>query len=454
MNSINSRPSALPCRDLRCFSLLAAGALIPSLVLLVVVNQFAVDIPIWDDYDIFLKYLNNTGGARWAVAFIPHNEHRVVFERFCAELQYQATGQINFRQLAIFGNLALFVILLNHAYLYFRKELPWLLFLPIPLLLLNFVQWHNTVWATGSLQHNYVLCFALLSLTLSGSKRSSLYLLSLLLAALAALTSGSGFFLFFIIIGALILDGRSAATESGVRNLRIAQTSWKRVILAICVMACTLTVCFVNFEIKDTRASVGFVQLMSESSAIISYFFAFLGSYLQVFRASLIGGAGTVVVVVYLAFQGGLFRNPPLCRFLLFIVFSALAVTYHRYQLGADQAMSSRYTVYSTQVLIVLYILLVGVIAKGNIIQSRHLKAAAGFMFILALGFYAYSISIGVPKLMEIHGKLVNGMAVWQSGGGTGLYHDPTQYTRIEGILRESIRLGRYSPPDRPPASP
>jgi hypothetical protein len=66
--------------------LLFASLFIPSIILYVSINEFAVNIPIWDDYDIFLKYLNLTGDERLKFMFVQHNEHKVVFERFCAEV--------------------------------------------------------------------------------------------------------------------------------------------------------------------------------------------------------------------------------------------------------------------------------------------------------------------------------------------------------------------------------
>ena len=93
-------------RKIIFFSLL----IIPAIFHLLLIVKLTVNIPRWDDYDVFLNYLNSTNKERLHLLFSQHNEHRIAFVRIVAEIMYQLFGRIDFRLLIFFGNSALFVI--------------------------------------------------------------------------------------------------------------------------------------------------------------------------------------------------------------------------------------------------------------------------------------------------------------------------------------------------------
>jgi hypothetical protein len=419
-------------------------ALVVSLGTLVVLSdRYSQDIPIWDDYDIFLGYINHPDGERFTQMFVQHNEHKVVFARFVAEILYHATGSIDFRTLIFIGNLALLFVLLTYLALLLRGRFPIEFIVPIPFLLLNLTQWHNIVWATGSLQHNWAVLLALLSLVLFVSKSNTLFGLSLVFASLTAFTSGSGLFLFLIMLAvsaANILSSLST-THAGV----VARTESTRIAAIIVVFAIVLMLYFSEYKLGG--AALNPERLTPDYWKFAAYFLTFIGSYTKIQPAALLFGIGSVAAMIFLTLRGQYARHPALYLFLVFLILSALAVTLRRYHYDLDQALSSRYTIYSINILIVIHVMMTTWLTENWLRNTKARAWTAGTALFFALAFYGYSLLVGIPKMTEIRSELRQGMAAWHIGIND-LYHDEPQRARVGEILKKSIELGTYKSPE------
>ena len=127
-------------------------ALIPVISYVFLVVHFSVNIPILDDYDTVLAYLNTPGSLRYQTLFEQHNEHRVVWTRLVAEVFYDLFGQVDFRNLIYVGNLAFLLIFALLLKLFNLQKTPTIFFMPVPYLLFQPQAWENMTWATGALQ--------------------------------------------------------------------------------------------------------------------------------------------------------------------------------------------------------------------------------------------------------------------------------------------------------------
>src|SRR4051812_9853370 len=100
------RPTA---KGQKLFLLWSAFA-VPLLAYAWMVWKFAVDVPVLDDYDAALGFLNafiGTSGFRAKAALIlsQHNEHRIVLDRLVFLGQYLILGKIDFRISILIGNM-------------------------------------------------------------------------------------------------------------------------------------------------------------------------------------------------------------------------------------------------------------------------------------------------------------------------------------------------------------
>ena len=139
---------------------------LPFVVYVYYACSFSVNVPFWDDYGAVLAFMNNfvqAGAldAKLRLLFSQHNEHRLVFNRVVLLAQYFLIGKIDFKSLMIFGDLGWIMTVLVFVFRYKRKfRLPLLHLLPVPYVLLAFVQWENMFFATPSIQFYWFVLFS------------------------------------------------------------------------------------------------------------------------------------------------------------------------------------------------------------------------------------------------------------------------------------------------------
>src|SRR5665213_3018437 len=144
---------------------------VPIISFFAILFHFAINVPLMDDYDGGLDYLNRMTGLQgfWAkltwCMTAQHNEYKTIFANTVVWLQAAIFGQIDFRSICLLGDLfVLFIgVVLWKMFLPQRKDLVTrlALFAPVALILfqLNYVQTLN--WALPALQNLAVVAFVL-----------------------------------------------------------------------------------------------------------------------------------------------------------------------------------------------------------------------------------------------------------------------------------------------------
>lgn len=185
-----------------------AGLVIPPAFFFFMLVKFTPNVPCFDDYDAILNFLMNyidaaTLKEKLSLIFAQHNEHRIAFGKVFTVIHYYATGAIDFRVVTFFGNLSLLCITFVFFRMFRAEKEKLLLFIPVVLVFFQFQYSETIVWPMASVSNFYVLLFAFGSLLLLRGQGWGCLIAAFLLAALSAVTQGSGVFAFPA--GALLL---------------------------------------------------------------------------------------------------------------------------------------------------------------------------------------------------------------------------------------------------------
>ncbi len=354
-----------------------AGLLLalPVLAFALLWHRYAVNVPKWDDHALrHFLYLTDQAPtlADKLHQFVKqHNEHRIVYDRIVAWLDYQLTGKLNFRHLMVVGNLSLLGLLLVFVRVLRRAGRPLVYAVPVAWLLLNLSQWENMYWGMAAVQNFSILLWIVgMVYFLSYTHRLPL---ALTLAVLATLTSGNG--LLAWPIGALILFLRLAQPYSTRRPLTIWLTT----------SAIAIGCYFTGFE---KPGDIAYVQ--AGIGQLLGGWFAFMGAAAEVIPVSpplrlcmVLGGFMVVAVLGLIGWSGfghrlAIGRSfrwlfippkkreiptravlPPSLLFFwgtgLFLLVTGLVVARARVGFGADLLITSRYKPYSLTLLALLY---------------------------------------------------------------------------------------------------
>ena len=80
------------------------GFAAPVVLFLCAILVLGVNVPYWDDYDVFLPYLSMPAAERMRHLFDFHNEHRILTTRLAAELVRAWNGSFSFKGCMLVGN--------------------------------------------------------------------------------------------------------------------------------------------------------------------------------------------------------------------------------------------------------------------------------------------------------------------------------------------------------------
>ena len=394
--------------------------LIPFILYFYNVIKYSVNVPYWDDYtamDNLLSFLEiKTTLPKIKFLFRQHNEHRVVFDRIVFLAQYYVFGILNFKQLSLFGNLgwvlAVFVLIFT-----FHKEydLPYFYLLPIPYILLNFVQSENMFFPMASIQFYWSILFSVLFILSLVYER---IFLSIFFFLIALFTSGGGLVLFPL--GILFF-----LYKHNVKGLGFFGTASTILII----------VYFYHYESVPYHPSVynSFVNF----EQTIAYFFVYLGNFTTLYETALsFGIISSFVIIILLIRQTENLFTPLLIGY---ISLTAIATALTRSGFGITQALSSRYTTFSLILLVCIYFLVLTSAGK------KFLKRRFFFLF-LALGmgyFFGFLIKFDLRESFERQkAEKIFGIASYLNGDNSYLAH---QYKEIvANILSRSIEEGIY----------
>jgi hypothetical protein len=429
---------------------------IPPIFFFTVLVRNALNIPIYDDYDALLNFLNqltqlNSMSAKVSYFFASqHGEIKLFLLHGLTCLQVYFLGHIDFLTLSAVGNGFIFLlgILLWKMFLPDCKDLATRLayFVPVSWLLFQLQYWMNLDFATPGLQHIAVLPFAFGTIYMLVRGRGPwAFCFALLFLILAIASDGNGFFLIPIGVTILVL-GRQ----------------YKRVAAWLLVSAGCIAAYAYHFNMMSSQTGHHRSIISAFHPLAPAYMLAFIGSAASFpFKAcSFVLGVLLCVFFFYLARRGYMRRNPLVSYCVLFVLITAVGVAGIRSDFGIAEAFSSRYTMYSALLLIFAWFAIV-----EEFLQHRPASIFHNDIFLFAvLVVVPLSLSMdfgGWLQLGRRHDALVQAMAGYehptstdsQTGPSPPLLTVPTDPTtddfnrRVRIILEESIRLGVYRPP-------
>lgn len=415
------------------FFLLAA---LPIIFYIFLVAYFSVNIPVWDDYDTVLAYLNKPAPIRYQILFSQHNEHRIAWNRLVVEGYYCIFGNVNFRYLAFLGNLGLLLIALLMFNLFKSQRVKIALFIPVFYFIFQPQAWENITWATGSLQNHYVILFALLAFYLWNKRTYPGYVSAIFFGLLAAYTSANGLLvLLMIFLWELAVITIHRHNSNGfLDNRRL------RLFVFLIGLAMFFLYFFYFKDYRSARHHPSILQALLDPALFIQYILMFIGSYMGLNNKSLafLFGLTQLVLFFYVTYLKYYQKNPVNYFFSAFILLTILMIALGRAGFGIDQAFSSRYKIFSILFFVSIYCAVV------EIWPSLFLKKSIIFALILfSILFNIGSQTLDIKNLAERRNTLEE-IKEWRYTG-KGLNY-PNQ-ERANLIIKDSIEKGIYMPP-------
>jgi hypothetical protein len=428
---------------------------LPAILFYTVLLRNVLDIPILDDYDALLDFLNQlvplNGISAKASYFLAaqHNEYKLYFVNGIAWLQVALLGHIDFRVLSAIGDgfVLLLAILLWKMFLPHHKDLAvrLTLFIPVSWLLFQLQYFETLNWAMAALQNIPILVFSLGAIYLLVKETREAFFGAVIFFILAVAASGNGFLL--IPVGLLILMVNR-------RYLRFA--AWL-VVAGGCV-----AVYVYHYNVLSSQTGPHRSVFSAFHPLAPAYVLAFIGSAASFpFKwGSLLLGAMLCLFFFYLARRGYIRRNPLVAYCVLFLLLTAVGVAGIRSDFGISQALNSRYTIYSALLVIFAWFAIV-----EEVLQDRHAPFLSNNAFLGAVAIAVlFSLSMDGLGSMQIAGryrKLIEAMSAFEHPASEGSTVGPAPMLpgsngiaitiefnrRIRPILAESGRLGIYRPP-------
>jgi len=346
--------------------------------------RFAVDLPFWDDYDAILGALSTLRDSHdWQqYLFHPHNEHVIFWVRLLAWVQLAVTGEVDFRQLILLGNLFVPGILLIWYQVVKQSlltqapanglEVNWTFICAVcMLLLLSITYWESSLWAMAALSNFPVLFFSLAALLLFHRNDSAAALAgTAVLAVFAALSQANGLFV-FVVIGLRLLLSRNW----------MRTTLWA--VLSLAVLACYLS-------LRQGSATAA----ASKASALQMFLFLvrFFGSFIADLHVALALGLLLTALIAAALICRRKEHTPLLGSILLFLLITAVATCYTRASNWAEGALASRYAINSA------------LIIMSAICLYAQWFSAARLRLLLALGLAAV---VNVAAYESLHYRVI-----------------------------------------------
>lgn len=429
----------------------------PAMLFYTILFRDVSDIPFYDDYYAYLDFLNrlislNSFSAK-ALYFLAaqHNEYKLFLLHALAWLQLDIFGHLDLRiQSAIGNGFILFVgIVLWKMFLPNKEDLAVRLtwFIPVSWLLFQLQYWENLNWAASGLQHLAVLPFSLGAIYLLLRDGRFAFCIALLSLILAVGSDGNG--LLMIPIGAAILWlGR-----------QYARTACWLLISAGCIAAYAY-----GYVVRSPQPGAGFLPVSNSHALAPAYALAFIGSAASFpFKAgSFVLGALLCIFFLWMARRGFIRKNPLVSWCVLFLLLTASGVAAIRSHFGVDQAVVSRYTIYSALLLIFAWFAIV-----EEFLQNKPASIFHNDVFLCAvLAVIPFSLSMDFGGWLQIERRgraLVKAMAAYEHPASPGSQTGPSPpllnlnaktdpvtdvfNQQVRPILNESIELGIYRPP-------
>lgn len=307
-----------------------------------VMLKYAVDIPIGDDYNDALLFLDNYANAqslldKLRLIHAQMNEHRTIFNRLVFVAVHKATGSLDFKVLIVLASLSTLATIALLCRQFRRRDDSAFLFSLIAIFLLNLQSWQSEFWAMTALSNYAVPAFALACFTALATERRSGMAWAAAFAVLGTFSMGNGLAIWPI--GLLYL----AYSKRQDRALRLA--IWTGA-AAVC-----LAIYFFHYQVAPAiKLPLSAGSPLGNVTRTATWYLAFLGSCWTFETGNVALAAVVGAALLVLSVPMGLYwlkRRPALACFLAFVLASGLIVTYSRLAFDPSVALVSRYRIYS-----------------------------------------------------------------------------------------------------------
>ena len=439
--------------------LIIPGALValPAIFFYATLFKRLVNIPRIDDYGV-LEFLNqlvqlkSAGDKFWFFLAAQHNEYKLFFAEGISWLQLALVGHANFAQLCIIGDGAVLLLafILWSMFLPGERDLAKRLayFVPVAWLLFQLQYYETLNCALAALQNLWVIVFSLAAIYCVLRPGWKAFAGSMVFFALAIAASGNGFML--LPVGLLTLASRGQFVRAA---------GW----LAVS-SGCGAAYAY-RYNLMSSQSLPGRSVLIALLHLRPFYAISFLGNAGAIVEGSSLTLAiclmlGTVLLLLFgwMTKQGYYRRNPAVSSGVLFLLITAVGVAGLRSDLGLEQSLDSRYTIYGALLLIFAWMAV-----AEELVQHRNERVLDNAPYLaMAVAAIVFSLcvdEVGVLALYRERGELVAGMTAFehpstpQTNEGPVLEDgdDSAEWKifreRVRADLNESIRLGVYEPP-------
>jgi len=342
---------------------------LPFALYLFYIFQYSVDVPLSDDYDAVLGFMNSflqteNFGKKLGLLFAQHNEHRIVFDRIVFLVQYFIFGKTNFKHLILFGNAGWILTVLILVFQQ-KKELnlPLIYLLPVPYILLAFVHWTNMFFAMASIQNYWFILFSVLFLLCLTKNR---LVGACLLFPVALFTSGGGVVLY------------------PLGNIYWLLQKRRRHLIIFFISSTTLMLTyFYGYHTPSQHPSI--IGSFNNLEQTIIYFFALWGGMIPSRELALLTGFTSFALSIAFAIKRT--ESDFICLMLGLVSLIAVTASLARSGFGVEQAIESKYTMYSLLAWACTYLLIIVSVKNSNILAKRVLLVTLTLSVLFSSGF-------------------------------------------------------------------
>ena len=426
---------------------------LPIAIVYFILLTHIVNIPIADDYDALLNFsihLRNAPKLSDKLYYCitnQHSEYKLFFLHVLLWLELNLFGHIDLKLLSVIGDS--FILLLG--ILLWRMLLPrhqclatrMAFFVPVSWLLFQLQYAQTLNFAMAGIQNLAVLVFSLAAIYFlhCANRRAFLAALACLLLAISA--SGNG--LLVVPIGLIIL----------VLNRRYRDVAVWAAVSAICIAAYLYGYDSRLWLLGLPPATVSPLAQFLRPLYTIS-FIGSAGAY-PIRAGSLVLGVAICVFYFYMAKTGHFYRNPVIGYSVLFLFLTAVLVTGFRFNYGIGSSTASRYTIYSTLLLIYGWFTIV----EEWLIPKTQPALRNRILVIVTAGAILFSVAMdvwGFRYLRNRNQNLVTGMRLYEHSASVQSIVGPSfpaprtkddqaynLWTR--DLLSEASKLGIYRLP-------
>ena len=415
-----NQPPATSCQPLKMYRFLNRPAIAISLLLLPMAGFFAYffilryNIPWFDEYEnipYFLqRFLAATTVQEGLDALLrPNNEHRVLYARLIVYGQYLLTGELNFANLMLWGNLGLVVIFALLVRTAQRQSLPFAALLPLPLLLFTAQNYLLTFTAIYTLQYLAIIMLVMATFYALAHPTWPRFGLAIGLGALATFSMGNGLLLWPA--GAVMLGLQRRWSAAGIWLAMGALSIWGY---------------FLGYPVQQGNTE-GFAYVLAHPGQTLAGFLVFAGSILDIFPGwpvekrvylPIVGGLAVVSLLTFWLVRLVLRQvkrvrpEPPSiaetfllgCALFLLANMGLIAVFRIRFYFG--MVLHSSYRTYSLVLWAVAWLMLASMIPQSR--QAVLLPTAWGLFLALNLFTYFTYLPEAIQRRKHLQGLTFN----------------------------------------------